>query len=108
MIDYTDQVLIRVLHNVVPENILQITETVVNKYQHLTSNVSDVRGLHNTTNFFRSYIEQGGAGRIITSKQPFGFEQLLQEIEEIGLWVNGMFSYLFPEVSTCVEKVPKT
>jgi hypothetical protein len=77
---------------------LQKTENASKKYkaqlhQHV---VSDVRDLHSTVRF-GSYVKRGGSGAIWTKKQLPGFEDFLQDIDDVEIC---------KEVATMVSSVP--
>jgi hypothetical protein len=107
LIEDSGKVLFQNLHQIVLPSVLQKAENASKKYkaqlhQHV---VSDVRGLHSTVRF-GSYVERGGSGAIWTKKQLPGFEDFLQDIDDVGKFVSNVFAKVCKKVATMVSSVP--
>jgi hypothetical protein len=107
LVENSSKVLFWNLHQIVPPSVLQKAENASKKYKaHLHQHVvSDVRGLHSTVRF-GSYVERGRSGAIWTKKQLPGFEDFLQDIDDIGKFVSNVFAKVCKEVATMVSSVP--
>jgi hypothetical protein len=87
--------------------VLQKIENASKKYKTQLHQyvVLDVKGLHSTVRF-GSYVERGGSGAIWIKKQLPGFENFLQDIDDIGKFVSTVFAKVYKEVATMVSLVP--
>jgi len=106
VIDSFGNVLVRLLHNIVPEHLLTKLESTCEKYRQKLRNVTDVRGTHTTVRF-GSYIERGGQGRIITVKNISKLENFLEEIDDVGQFINAIFCKVCVEVALNMTAVPE-
>jgi hypothetical protein len=107
LVENSGRVLFQNLHQIVPPSVLQKIENAFKKYktqlhQHVVSNV---RGLHFTVRF-SSYVERDGSGAIWTKKQLPGFEDFVQDIDDVGKFVSNIFVKVCKEVATMISSVP--
>ena len=94
IVDTTGTVLVRLFKHVVPEHLLQMLDTVIEKYSQvmqLKAKLSDSRGTARVSTRLGSYVEQGGSGQIWVVKGHDWCPELLKEIDEIGKFVDSMY-----------------
>ena len=89
----------------VSEDLLLKLESVCEKYIYKISVIINIRGTH-TTIKFRSYIECGRQGRIITVTRPPRLKNFLEKIHDIGEF-NAIFSKVCVEVVLNMTSIPE-
>jgi hypothetical protein len=107
LVEDSDRVLFQNLHQIIPSSVLQKAENAFKKYKTQLHQyvVSDVRDLYSTVRF-GSYVERGGSGAIWTKKQLPGFEDFLQDIDDVSKFVSNVFAKVCKEVAIMVSSVP--
>lgn len=109
IVDSSGAVLVRLFANIVPEHLLEVLEVTADKHKQQVTRqamVADTRGRHACVTF-GSYIECGGSGRIWTVKDHHSCRSFLEEIHEVGQFVNDLFSKVCVEVASQVAHVPQ-
>lgn len=108
VVDGNGDALVILLANVVPERLLQQLETVSHKYKALAQQyctVDDIRGPHVSV-MFGSYVEAGGSGSIWTRKHYPWCYQFLEDIKEIGEFVDAIYGQFCIEHAVHMLEVP--
>ena len=109
ILDSNGEVLVILLKDIIPEQLMQDLENTIKKYESLAarySSTTDIRGRRISTRF-GSYIEQGGSGKIWNRKSYPWCLTFLQEIQTFGDFVDNVFGTFCPEIASHVEKLPE-
>lgn len=108
LVDSSGNVIVRLLSNIVPETLLNKLEIAASKHRNqliAAKPENDVRGKHVVIKF-GSYVERGGSGKIWTKKTNKKCPGFLEEINEVGQFVNHLFCIVCPEVAYRVAQLP--
>lgn len=106
VIDSDGDVLIRILHQVVPEELVQLAENVTQRLANQLGkkHVKSQRGDYWSV-IFGSYVERGGSGQIHTRKEV-DCPTFLRDIDSLGCFANHWFAKLCPVEASKVAQVP--
>ena len=105
--DSQGTVLGRLLKQVVPEYMMLKLERAAERHRQklLRKQVVNSRRKYASV-VFGSYIERGGSGSIWTYKNREECKGFMEEIDEIGKFMNALFMLLCPEITHAVAQIP--
>lgn len=84
---------------------MALAESTSKKYRTQLPNIADVRGVHATVKI-GSYVERGGSGAVWTKKSPPGLETFIEDIDEIGTYINTIYKIICKEEADKMLQVP--
>lgn len=108
VVDSSGKILVMLLKNAVPEHLIQLAEKTTSKHMaqaQLYASIADIRGNRIAANF-GSYVEQGGSGKTWTKKSYEWCPGFLEDIHELGIFVDRQFSDICVEIADCLQHVP--
>ena len=107
IVDFEGTVLARLVKNIIPETLLNKLESTASKHREevLKRPVEDSRGKRGAV-VFGSYVERGGSGKIWTKKDHSSCPGFLEEIADVGKYMNQLFILMCPEIAMHVCRVP--
>ena len=109
VVDQSGDVLVILLKGIVPEHLLQQAEATTAKHMTLAlkhASKDDIRGKRIAANF-GSYVEQGGSGKTWVKKGYDWCPDFLNDIHEVGVFVDAVYSSFCVEIAACLEFVPE-